>query len=1020
MKKGYLILLLYFLYLTAGLRAQIPDLPVQQYTMKDGLTQNSTGPLLKDSHGFLWIGTTWGLTRFDGRIMKPYNKIGPDLLPDLHINSLAEDKEGHIWIATSIGLSRLNPYTEKFTNYPEGTGPGTIPHSFCHVYADKQQNIWVADSYGLSLYNKVTNSFTHYPVTTTGKDTRINRYISTFLEDSRGRFWLGTSYGIKLFDRNSKTYQSYHFEDNDQYTAQTLNAVQGIFEDKDGHIWAGTWNTGLLKLNPAKNRFEHFFLQGNPFATLNSVHDVNAITLNNHYYLLLATGAGLVLADPLKEDAGKLPVEKFIESQDNYPASPLKGKTLILKDNQGIYWITGADGLSKTDPEKLGFQWKYLPDPAFRQEAIFHIIPDIKDPGKKIYLSTKNGWWQYDLTTNLFSRYTLPVAYSELLNNINRFIPEANGYWFTSQQGVGFYNPVTQTVKDISSLVNVKFDNIARTGQICKDKYGRIWFSVYRSGIRIYDPASEKMIALFEDSTKPANLFSKTIFDMKAATDGSIVLTTGEKVYQVNPETLSFTISTPEKPTLSSIERTGPRKILFAGNNRTLILSQQRIYQLLNGKMTQVHPRTGFTDFIMEDFFPVSDSEYLVLTNLGVYKTDPDFNQWVKVSDRFLTSNSEPFSEIRKAGKDMLIVAATGRICVFPLQSLSKNSNPPPVIISRFKNGNKVDYLVSVNNRSREVFYKEAIEIELSSLDFTNDPGHRIYYQLNGHDPDWVELTGNPVIRYDQLSPGRYQFKVKSTNGAGGWSPETVLSFSVLPPFWKTPWFLTLCVLMIAALLYAVYRYRIRQLLREERLRSMIATDLHDDIGATLSSISIYSETIKQQTVTHLPHLSPMLDKMGETSREMVGNMSDIVWAINPKNDSFEKMVGRMQNLAAELCAATNIELHFMADETLTGLQLNMVKRRNIYLIFKEALNNALKYSSGKNLEIRLTREGSGLILSVKDDGTGFNETLVAANKPGGNGLKNMRQRAQEIEGSLTIESAPDKGTEVILRTSIT
>lgn len=1020
MNKQFLPFLFFVLLYHGITQAQLPDLPVQQYTMKDGLTQNNTGSLLKDSHGFLWIGTSWGLNRFDGRVMKAYNKIGPELLPDLHINSLAEDKNGDIWISTSIGLSRLNPYTETFTNYPEGTGPGKIPHSFCHVYADKEKNIWLADSYGISLFKKETNSFINYPVTTAGKDTRINRYISTFLEDSKGRFWLGTSYGIKLFDRATKTYHSYHFEDSDQHPAKIMNAAQGLFEDKDGNIWAGTWNAGLLKFNPVKNIFDHYLLTADPFAALNSVHDVNAITLNGHYYLLLATGAGLVLADPVKAVADKIPVEKIIESPDNNPVTPLKGKTAILKDNQGLYWITGADGLSKIDPGKLDFQWKYLPDPAFRQEAIFHIITDIKDPVNKVYLSTKNGWWQYDLSTNVFSRHTVPARYAELLNNINRFLPEENGYWFTSQLGVGFYNPETNTVKDISPLVNIRFDNMARTGHICKDKFGRIWFTVYRSGIRIYDPLSGKMTALFEDSTKPANLFSKTIFDMKAATDGSIVLTTGENVYQVNPETFSFTISTPEKSSLSSVERTGPRRILFAGNNRTLIMSQQRIYRLLNGKLVQVYPESGFTDFIMEDYVQVSENEYLVITNLGVFKTDPNFSQWIKVSDRFLTGNSETFSEIRKAGKERLIVCATGRICVFSLQSLSKNSSPPPVLISRFKTGTKEEYLVSVNTVNRNMLYKEAVEIELSALDFTNDPGHRIYYQLNGRDPGWVELTGNPVIRYDQLSPGNYQFKVKSTNGAAAWSPETLLNFSVLPPFWRTTWFFILCILVIAAILYVIYRYRIRQLLREERLRSMIATDLHDDIGATLSSISIYSETIKQQTLTHLPHLSPMLDKMGETSREMVGNMSDIVWAINPKNDSFEKMVGRMQNLAAELCAAKNIELHFTADEKLTGLQLNMVKRRNIYLIFKEALNNALKYASGKNLEIHLDREGPQLVLSVKDDGTGFNEAQVAEHKPGGNGLKNMRQRAREIGGNLVIESAQDKGTRVVLRTSIT
>ncbi len=148
--------------------------------------------------------------------------------------------------------------------------------------------------------------------------------------------------------------------------------------------------------------------------------------------------------------------------------------------------------------------------------------------------------------------------------------------------------------------------------------------------------------------------------------------------------------------------------------------------------------------------------------------------------------------------------------------------------------------------------------------------------------------------------------------------------------------------------------------------------------------------------------------------------MSDIVWAINPKNDSFEKMLSRMQNLAAELCTVKNIQLHFTADEKLNQLQLSMEQRRNIYLIFKEALNNALKYAGCGNIIIELKKENNLLVLSVKDDGKGFNEMVVAENKSGGNGLKNMRHRAAEINGELRIDTEENKGTHILLKTNIT
>jgi signal transduction histidine kinase/ligand-binding sensor domain-containing protein len=1016
MKKSFSIFILFNLLLTGIMVAQIPDIRFEKYTAQDGLIQNSTGALLQDSHGFLWIAS-WGLNRYDGRVIKQYNTTGENGLVDLVITSLAEDKEGNIWIGTSNGLSCLNPFTEKFTNYTEGKSPYNIPEGFCSVYVDKKDNVWVGCSHAISLYNRVTKSFENIPITTAGNDIRINRYIGGFLEDSRGRFWISTSYGIKLFDRPTKTYKSYHFEEINGADGGE-NATQQLFEDKDGAIWAGTWNGGLIKYDEARDRFVNYmFITEN--ASDQTVHDINSIILNNHYYFLIASESGLFLTDPAKIINGKIPVEKLLQETNESGNTSPKTKWEILKDRQGNYWISGFSGLLKIDPGSQSFQWKPLPGENHEADVIYHVIPVNKEP-LKIFLTTTEGWWKYDLATQLFSKHILPKGFENLLGNINRFITTEDGYWFTSQLGVGFYNPTTNTVKDISSLVDEKMNSKVRTGLICTDGLGRIWFSVYRSGIRIYSPETGKLVSLLADSTKPDNLYGKSIFDMKQAADRSIIVTSGYKIYQIDPVNLSFTVTTPEKTTSSSIEKTGPRKILFDKNNRILMLSQQCIYRFQHGKLIQLYPRSGLADFIMENFLQDGNGNFWVTTNLGLFKTDTAFKEWVNMSDKIPAGNYDNIEEIFRTGNDEFILAASGKIGSFSLHELSKNNVPPVVIINRFKTGNTEQYLVSLKQQAWNISFKDAIEIEISAINFSNEKGNRIYYQLEGRDNDWKELTGNPVIRYDQLPPGNYQFKAKAMNGDAVWSRETILSFKVLPPFWRTWWFIGIVIIALAISLYTIYRYRLTKALELEKMRTRISTDLHDDIGATLSSISIYSETIKQQTAVQLPQLTAMLDKMGETSREMVGNMSDIVWAINPENDSFEKMLSRMQNLAAELCTAKNIELHFTADEKLNQLQLSMEQRRNIYLIFKEALNNALKYAGCRNMRIELRRENHSLVLSVKDDGKGFNERAVSENKRGGNGLKNMRDRAAEINGELIIHTEENKGTQILLKTSIT
>lgn len=218
-------------------------------------------------------------------------------------------------------------------------------------------------------------------------------------------------------------------------------------------------------------------------------------------------------------------------------------------------------------------------------------------------------------------------------------------------------------------------------------------------------------------------------------------------------------------------------------------------------------------------------------------------------------------------------------------------------------------------------------------------------------------------------------------------------------------------MIAIAASLYVVYRYRLTKALELEKMRTRIATDLHDDIGATLSSISMYSQAVKSQLKEKNSHLENVLDKMGENSRDMVNSMSDIVWAINPENDEAEKLTQRMENYARDICAAKEIQLQFEVDTKIRKLRFTLEQRKNIYLIFKESVNNALKYSMANNITVTIGRYGIKMELMIRDDGKGFDPGTVKM----GNGLKNLYARTKEIKGQITIISAEYKGTTIKL-----
>lgn len=202
--------------------------------------------------------------------------------------------------------------------------------------------------------------------------------------------------------------------------------------------------------------------------------------------------------------------------------------------------------------------------------------------------------------------------------------------------------------------------------------------------------------------------------------------------------------------------------------------------------------------------------------------------------------------------------------------------------------------------------------------------------------------------------------------------------------------------------------FRVRNKLRLQNIRNRIASDLHDDIGSTLNSISVYSEVAKQKSPTVINEL----EQIGDASRKIIDAMSDIVWTINTRNDSFEQIILRLRSLTYNLLRAKNIEHTFRADESLNNMKLSMEARRNFYLIFKEALNNLVKYSNASRASISLTHENKFITLHIRDYGIGFDTKQLST----GNGLLNMKSRAEEMKAELKIESEPGNGTNVELK----
>lgn len=221
-------------------------------------------------------------------------------------------------------------------------------------------------------------------------------------------------------------------------------------------------------------------------------------------------------------------------------------------------------------------------------------------------------------------------------------------------------------------------------------------------------------------------------------------------------------------------------------------------------------------------------------------------------------------------------------------------------------------------------------------------------------------------------------------------------------------------VLVILIALFCVLSIRKINVLKQMvNTRMHIASDLHDEIGAALSSISFYSEACRLSIEqNNLAATKELISKIGDTSRETIDAMSDIVWVAHPKNDESEKLFQRLSNFGYEILGHTQTNFYFYTDPTISNLLLPISIRKNLYLICKEALNNIAKYAKAENVELLIKKENNNLLVVVKDDGIGFN---VSQNKEG-NGLLNMKVRAQQLKSAFSLSTSPGNGTSISMK----
>ena len=300
---------------------------------------------------------------------------------------------------------------------------------------------------------------------------------------------------------------------------------------------------------------------------------------------------------------------------------------------------------------------------------------------------------------------------------------------------------------------------------------------------------------------------------------------------------------------------------------------------------------------------------------------------------------------------------------------------------------------------------------EFAALDYTNPSENMYEYILEGFDDEWRYTSAKyRIAHYTNLSPGNYKFRVIGSNNDGVWNKEgVVVNLTILPPYWQTWWFITFSILLIGGIIYYISTLRYRNLLAIEKVKSKLAADLHDNVGAGLTEISILTEIAAAQIEDTADKSSLKLKNISEIARQLVDNMSDIVWVVNPQRDSLHDLIVRLKDFYSDFLSQTGVAFKTSNIDKIKNIKLHMDYRQNLYLILKEGINNAIKHSNCKKIELKTNLRGEFLELTISDDGKGFDSLKSSM----GNGINNMTERAKKIGGRIKWISSPEKGTSI-------
>jgi ligand-binding sensor domain-containing protein len=967
-----------------------PAVRFSHLTVDQGLSQDIVTSIVQDKRGFMWFATEDGLNRHDGYSIRVYkhNPRDPLSVASNKIRFLIIDQEGRLWAATGRALSQYDPDNDYFINTPIGVAPlsatlddkgvlwiGTEEGLFFYdkhlqqfvtprvspaipfqsrmvraLAAGGNGTLWVGTFEGLYLYSIESGRTEH-----TNLAADSDRLITTLLIDGH-TLWIAVSdHGLRKLTVHSRALVSY------RYTNGYLldDRVLSLYRDRNGTVWIGTFS-GLEKWDPATETFTHFRPQPD---------DEHAL-LGERVYSICEERAGALWVGTYRGGVNRLdPLSQQFELFAHSPADsrslPSNDVLSVIEDQTGNLWVgTDLNGITRRVSGAAGFA-SYYTDRRWGSALALAL-----DSSGMIWIGTNgSGAKRINPRTMSVTEFRVrPDGRGLRFDNVRALLTDdSSNIWIGYEQGGGLarYNPRTAQIEHFdfpqeNSSVGIWHMNLLRSGKIL------LGTMFGQSGAYLFDRQTKSFLPV---SHKRGALHLEAIRSSYEDSAGTLWMGSwGGGLFAYVPATDSIAQLTQ----IDGLANDYVKGILSDGVGRLWISTENGLSQFSTSRRT-------FRNFAAQD----------------------------GLQSNFFWSGS-----CFKGRDGTLYFGGTKGLNAFRPEEIQQNPYVPPVVITHFSVLNQPFRPFTGTQRSPVIslpYDKNTFSFEFVALNFSSPEKNQYAYMMEGVDQSWILSGTRRYASYTHLDPGSYVFRVRGSNNDGLWNTTgDMIRLTILPPYWQTFWFRGLVILVFAATLYALYRYRVGKLVEMERLRGRIAADLHDDVGSELGHIALASQLLARKL--SLPeHEQSQLASISTSALQASEMMRDIVWFLNPKNDSLDNIILRMRSLSESLLEG--IDVQFETPEQRVTDRLDPNVKRNIVLMYKEVLYNIARHAHATAVSIAITIHSGQMRISVSDNGIGF----VPQAESRGNGLHNLRHRAADIGAVLSIESAPRQGTRISL-----